>query len=110
MSGESRKHRVLAVDDEQIVLSLVRDALEDEHIEVSTASKASEAVTLMQSGDYDLLITDIRMPGMNGIELANTARAQNPDIGIIFMTGFANLDSAKDAIKQGAFDYIMKPF
>jgi signal transduction histidine kinase/DNA-binding response OmpR family regulator len=110
MNAESRKHRVLAVDDEPIVLSLVRDAVENEHIEVCTASKTSEAVSLLQSGTFDLLITDIRMPGMDGIQLANHARAQNPDIGIIFMTGFANLDSAKDAIKQGALDYIMKPF
>lgn len=110
MSAESRKHRVLAVDDEPIVLSLVRDAVEDEHIDVCTASQTSEAVSLLRSEPFDLLITDIRMPGMDGIQLANEARSNNPEIGVIFMTGFANLDSAKDAIRQGALDYIMKPF
>jgi DNA-binding NtrC family response regulator len=110
MTADSKKYRVLAVDDEPIVLSLVRDALEDTHIEMATATQGDEAVSLLLAEHYDLLITDIRMPGMDGIQLAAKARGHDPKIGIIFMTGFANLDSEKDAIKQGAFDYIKKPF
>jgi signal transduction histidine kinase/FixJ family two-component response regulator len=102
--------RILAVDDEEIVQSLVRDALEDEGHQVFTAADGHEALQILHSNQIDLLITDIRMPNMSGTDLAEQARALNPAIGIIFMTGYASLTSAKDAIKRGALDYIMKPF
>lgn len=102
--------RVLVVDDEEIVQSLVRDALEDEGHTVRTASNASEAIEILNTDHIQLLITDIRMPGMDGIELTRLAREQNPGIGVVFITGYATLNSAKDAIKQGALDYVMKPF
>lgn len=102
--------RVLVVDDEEIVQSLVRDALEDEGHTVCTASNGSEAIEILNTDEIQLLITDIRMPGMDGIELTRLAREQNPGIGVIFITGYATLNSAKDAIKQGALDYVMKPF
>jgi signal transduction histidine kinase/CheY-like chemotaxis protein len=102
--------RILVVDDESIVVSLVRDALEEEGYAIECASSASEALAVLQAKEIDLVVTDIRMPGMNGIEMVKKARAYRPDMGVIFMTGYANLNSAKDAIKQGAFDYILKPF
>ena len=110
--SETDQHavRILVVDDESIVLSLVRDALEDEGYQINTASEGIEALELLKREKTDLLITDIRMPHMEGTELVRRARDMNPDIGVIYMTGYANLNSAKDAIKQGAFDYIMKPF
>ncbi len=101
---------ILVVDDENIVLSLVRDALEDEGFHIDTAASGEEAVELLQRQPVDLLITDIRMPHMDGTELVRRAREHHPHIGVIYMTGYANLNSAKDAIKQGAFDYILKPF
>ncbi len=102
--------RVLVVDDEEIVQSLVRDALEDEGHFVRTASNGSEAIEILSTDQIQLLITDIRMPGMDGIELTRIAREKNPAIGVVFITGYATLNSAKDAIKQGALDYVMKPF
>jgi signal transduction histidine kinase/DNA-binding response OmpR family regulator len=102
--------RILVVDDESIVLSLVRDALEDEHYLVETAVKAKDALAIVNAKRIDLIVTDIRMPDMSGIELVKKVRAVQPDVGVIFMTGYANLNSAKDAIKHGAFDYILKPF
>jgi len=101
---------ILAVDDEEIVQSLVRDALEDEGHRVFTAADGHEALRILQTCQVDLMITDIRMPNTSGTELAEQARAINPTIGIIFMTGYASLTSAKDAIRRGALDYIMKPF
>ena len=101
---------ILAVDDEEIVQSLVRDALEDEGHQVFTAANGYDALQILQTNRIDLLITDIRMPNMSGTDLAEQARALNPAIGIIFMTGYASLTSAKDAIKRGALDYVMKPF
>ncbi len=103
-------HRIIVVDDESIVLSLVRDALEDEGYNIRTAGSGHDALRLLQQEPADLLITDIRMPHMDGIELVRQVRKTQPGIGVIYMTGYANLHSAKDAIKQGAFDYILKPF
>ncbi len=107
---ENDKLTIIVVDDEDIYLSLVSDALEDEGYAVVTASTGHEAATKISQQNIDLIITDIRMPNMTGIELLQQAREIKPNIGAIFMTGYANLNSAKDAIKQGAYDYISKPF
>ena len=109
-SSNGTKGRLLVVDDEEVVVSLVRDALEDEGYEVHIADCGKAALQILQGQLIDLLITDIRMPNMTGIELADKAREVHSDIVVIFMTGYANLNSAKDAIKQGAVDYILKPF
>ncbi|MBN1212852.1 MAG: response regulator [candidate division Zixibacteria bacterium] len=102
--------KIIVVDDEDIVISLICDTLEEEGYAIQTASNGEDALILIEKEEFDLLITDIRMPGMDGIELVRRVRDIHPDIGVIFMTGYANLNSAKNAIKQGAFDYIMKPF
>lgn len=102
--------RILVVDDEEIVQSLVHDALEDEGYEVVTAGNGRAALERIAEQRFDLLITDIRMPGMSGIELVEQADKLDPEMGIVYMTGYASLNSAKDAIKQGVLDYIMKPF
>lgn len=101
---------ILVVDDENIVTSLIRDALEDEGYEIQTAQSGAAALELVKQHHFDLVISDIRMPRMDGIEMVRQIREYLPNIGIIFMTGYANLESAKNAIKQGASDYIMKPF
>lgn len=108
--NSSEQPTIIVVDDEAIVVSLVRDALEDEPYDIYTAQSAEDALKLLHEHNCDLLLTDIRMPGMDGIELVKQAHDLQPGIGVIFMTGYANLNSAKNAIKQGAFDYIMKPF
>lgn len=105
-----KRIKVVVADDEEIVLSLVRDMLEDEGHLVETAPNGPEALKLIEKAPVDLIITDIRMPHMNGIELAAKARVIRPDVVVIFITGYADLNSAKDAIKQGAFEYILKPF
>lgn len=101
---------ILVVDDEEVVLSLVRDSLEEDGFAVRTASNAFEALESIEERAVDLLITDIRMPRMDGIELVQKIRKSYPDIAVIFTTGYANLNSAKDALRQGASDYILKPF
>jgi len=107
---DGRSAKILVVDDEEIVLFLARDALEDAGYEIALANGGQEAVDLLEREYFDFILTDIRMPGMNGLELSRKAREINPSIGIIFMTGYANINTAKDAIKEGAYDYIMKPF
>lgn len=106
----SRQVKIIVVDDEEIVLSLVRDALEDSGYAIALAGGALDALEKIEKEYFDFILTDIRMPEIDGIELVKRAREINPALGVIFMTGYANLDSAKDAIKEGAYDYIMKPF
>lgn len=101
---------ILVVDDEQIVLNLVEDTLTDEGYVVTTTSSPKEAINLASQQPFDFILTDIRMPEMNGIDLVKEIHRIAPTIGVIFMTGYANLDTAKQAIKEGAYDYIMKPF
>ncbi len=103
-------YRIIAVDDEPVVLSLLTDMLEDEGYVVETAPGGKEALELLKQEKTHLMITDVRMPEMDGIELVRRARDYDSEIGFIFMTGYADLNSAKDAIKQGAYDYILKPF
>ena len=102
--------KIVVVDDEEIVLSLIQDALEDEDYHIRVADNGLTALEMIEDDPADLILTDIRMPQMDGIELISKVRQFKPETGVIFMTGYANLNSAKDAIKQGAFDYIMKPF
>lgn len=106
LSGAS----ILVVDDEQIVLNLVEDTLTDEGYEVTTTISPRKAIELVRHKTFDFILTDIRMPEMNGIELVKEIRTITPMIGVIFMTGYANLETAKQAIKEGAYDYLMKPF
>lgn len=101
---------ILIVDDEEVVVSLIRDTLEDDGYTVFTSGDAIEALKVIETRKIDLLITDIRMPRMNGIQLVQFARKKQTGIEVIFITGYANLNSAKEAIKQGASDYILKPF
>lgn len=101
---------ILVVDDEQIVLNLVEDTLTDEGYTVTTTLSAHAAIELVKKNYFDFVLTDIRMPEMNGIELIKQIHQIAPTVGVIFMTGYANLDTAKQAIKEGAYDYIMKPF
>jgi signal transduction histidine kinase/CheY-like chemotaxis protein len=107
---EGRAVKILVVDDEDIVLSLVRDALEDGGYLIELASSGITALEKAEHEYFDFILTDIRMPECDGIELVKKIRELIPAIGVIFMTGYANLNSAKDAIKEGAYDYIMKPF
>ncbi len=110
MSPNNQNINILVVDDEKIVVSLVKDALEDKGFNLKSASNGEEALKVLGNYPLDLLITDIRMSPINGIELAQKTREKYPEASVIFMTGYANLNSAKDAIKYGAIDYIMKPF
>ncbi len=108
--NEQNGASILVVDDEQIVLNLVEDTLTDEGYAVTTTSSPKEAIDLASQQPFDFILTDIRMPEMNGIDLVREIHRIAPTIGVIFMTGYANLDTAKQAIKEGAYDYIMKPF
>jgi diguanylate cyclase (GGDEF)-like protein len=102
--------RTLVVDDEEIVRSFLIDVLTDEGYQVSAASSGEEALRLLSTEEYDLIITDIKMPGMDGMEVLRTAKSMDSNQNVIVMTGYASTETAVESMKLGAADYITKPF
>jgi signal transduction histidine kinase/CheY-like chemotaxis protein len=110
MLNKAEQVTILVVDDEEIMLKLACDALRSQGHRVSGASGAHEALDKLRQEKFDFILTDIKMPEMDGMELIQAAHQINPSLGAIFMTGYASLDTAKRAIQEGAYDYILKPF
>jgi DNA-binding NtrC family response regulator len=104
------KLSILIVDDEQVVRDSLHHWFTEEGYELAVADSASEALAKLAASEFDLVIADIRMPGMDGIELLEKIRAEQLDTSVIVMTGYASVDTAVRALKHGAFDYITKPF
>jgi signal transduction histidine kinase/CheY-like chemotaxis protein len=110
MLSRNEPVKILVVDDEEIMLKLACDALRSQGHQVSGSSGALEALDKLKGGKFDFILTDIKMPEMDGMELIQSAHKIDPSMGAIFMTGYASLDTAKRAIQEGAYDYILKPF
>jgi len=106
----SRKISILIVDDEPSVReSLYSWFIEDGYV-VEVAENAKKALALLETGNFDIVLADIKMPGMDGLEMQRRIKALNKDAIVIIMTAFASVDTAVRALKDGAFDYITKPF
>jgi len=101
---------ILVVDDEKNYLLVMATLLEDEGFKVLTAESGEHALKLMESAPPDLILTDMKMPGIDGIELLSRAKAIQPELPVIMMTAFGTVEKAVEAMKRGAFDYITKPF
>ena len=101
---------ILVVDDEINYLTVMETLLGDAGYEVLTAPSAIEAVKIAGAADLDLVLTDMKMPKMTGIELLDKLQQLNPDLPVIIMTAFGTVEKAVSAMKKGAFDYILKPF
>ena len=104
------KARVIVVDDEENLAQFLQIMLTKEGYDVSTALSAQEALTQMEKEPADLVLTDLMMPDMNGLELLRELRSVQPSTECIVMTAYASVDSAIEALKLGAADYITKPF
>ncbi|MGD8815943.1 MAG: sigma-54 dependent transcriptional regulator [Acidobacteriota bacterium] len=102
--------RILVVDDEAIVLESLAEWFKQDGYSVGTARNGKEALHAIGEDDYDIALLDIKMPGMDGLELQSRLVEQRPDLTIIIMTAYASVDSAVSALKAGAYDYITKPF
>ncbi len=102
--------RVLVVDDEAYIRDLIRDTLRSRQYEVGTASNGSEALDVLSRGTYDLLVTDVVMPGMNGLDLVKQVRRQHPRVRIIVLTGFPRSADIGDFLAEGVDDFLSKPF
>lgn len=102
--------RILVVDDELPVCKSVSSALSTENYTVDMALSAEEALTKEQEATYDVVITDLMMPGLSGMDLLKRLKERRSDVRIIMITGYPSIKSAVESIKLGAFDYIPKPF
>jgi excisionase family DNA binding protein len=108
---QARSPRVLVVDDEPSIREMLSRTLSSEHYLVDEASDAGTALELLQhSEDYDLLIADLKMPGMDGLSLIRQVRALRADLPIIIITGFSTESSAIEAVNLGVAGYLTKPF
>jgi len=114
MSEESPQNKdltkLLVVDDEDIILNIATDVLESEGYDVTTETNPIKALEIVRENKFDFVLTDINMPEMNGLDMVKKIQEIDSEVGAIFMTGYANLETAKGAIQTGAYDYIMKPF
>lgn len=102
--------RVLFVDDEKALQETVQKFLENDGHQVQVADEAQEAVRLLKENDFDVVISDIVMPRISGVELLGTIREISPFCKVIMVTGEPNVETAVEAVRRGAFDYLPKPF
>ncbi len=102
--------RILVVNNEEDLQSVLTQVLSEDGHEVTQAATGEQALEVFREGDYHLVITDMQMPGMSGIELLKELKSINPDIQVIIMTSFASIDDAIKALRLGAYDYLVKPF
>ncbi len=101
---------ILIVDDEKNYLVVLSAVLEEEGYEVLTAQSGREALEIQETSDLDLTLTDMKMPGMDGIMLLEHIKAKDPDLPVIMMTAHGTIDKAVEAMQKGAYSYILKPF
>ncbi len=101
--------RILAVDDEEGIRTFLAESLESEGHEVAQAADGLEASSLLERRSFHVLITDLRMPRMDGMALLRRARAEHPEMEVIVLTAHGSVEGAVEAMKLGAFDYLQKP-
>ncbi len=102
--------RVLVVDDEPLIVSLLSTILREKGWDVTEVRSGTEGIDLLDRARFDVILTDLVMPVDSGIDLLRAAKEIHPDVEVILMTGYANADTAIEAMRNGAFHYIMKPF
>jgi len=102
--------RILFVDDEENLRFIFKKVFEKHEYQIETASDFNTALQLMSANTFDLVVTDITMPGKSGIDLLRDIKKINPETYVILITGNPSLESATEAVRQGAFDYLIKPF
>ena len=102
--------QALVVDDEEMVRDLLDEILNGMGLGVDRASSGEEAIEMIRGQSYDLVLTDFRLPGVDGLAVLEAVREASPETNVIMITGFGSIAGAVDAMKRGAFDYLTKPF
>ncbi len=101
--------KILVLDDEEKMVSLLVKSLERSGYEASGFTDSSQAIHQLKAGDFDVLLTDLRMPGLDGLEVLDRVKRIDPGLDVILMTAYASVDTVKEALKRGAVDYLTKP-
>jgi len=101
---------VAVIDDDDKVLDLIEQILKEEGLEVTRAHRAEKLLEIISEKNFDLIISDLMLPGVSGLELLDAIHQRGFDIPFVLITGYASLDSAIRAVNKGAFHYIKKPF
>lgn len=104
------KLRIMVIDDEPIVGKRLKRTLEKAGYDVETFTKSSAAIEAIKKTAFDIIVTDLKMEGIDGIDILETAKRKNPDTQVIIITGYSRRYTAADAINKGALDFITKPF
>jgi two-component system response regulator HydG len=102
--------RILVVDDDQSMCELIEADLSRRDFQISWYTSADEAFRILQDKEFDVVLTDLQMPGMDGIDLCNRIVSNRPDIPVIVITAFGSLETAIEAMRAGAYDFVTKPF
>jgi DNA-binding NtrC family response regulator len=110
MTPEKPKRTILVVDDEPGYRDMLEWSLRRDDVHVDTARDGQEAMRRLDQASYALVLTDITMPGVNGLKLLERVKKSNPSVPVILMTGFGSVETAVTAMKRGADDFILKPF
>ena len=101
--------RILVIDDERSIRNTLKDILQFEKYQVEVAEDGFKALEMIKAADYDVVLCDIKMPGMDGIEVLQKIEEIKPDTPVVMISGHGNIDTAVESIKKGAFDFIEKP-
>lgn len=104
------KPSILVVDDELLIRDLLYDFFSGQGWQIAVAENGDKAIDILNSRDIDLLLTDIRMPEMDGLTLTTYTREHFPNVPVVIMTGFPSVDSAVTALRSKVADYVIKPF
>lgn len=107
---KAKANKILIVDDEKNIRMTVTQALEGMDVETDTAVNGEEALAKLKDGDFSLVLLDLRMPGIDGMQVLEKLSKERPDVKIIIVTAHGTIDSAVEAMKVGALDFIQKPF
>jgi len=107
MTGVSNK--LLVIDDEKRMCQSLEELFSNSGYDISVTQSSSQALKMIQANHYDLIVTDIKMPDVSGLDILRAAKSADPETIVILMTGYASLESSLDAIKNGAFEYLLKP-
>src|SRR4051812_15205121 len=110
LEGARMTGNVLIVDDDQSMAETLTKAMTRRGFVVAWKTSAAEALTLLDEQDFDVVVTDLHMEGMNGFAFCERIAANRPDVPVVMITAFGSLDTAVGAIRAGAYDFITKPF
>jgi DNA-binding NtrC family response regulator len=109
MSSDT-KTRILVLDDETIVLKRLGPALEKAGYAVDLFSRSADALARVKEAPFDIVITDLKMEGLDGMQFLTKVKERSPQTEVIVITGFATMDTAKESFQKGVFDFLAKPF